>query len=271
MGSSSSEHGSISPDSDAQPDAFFEKVQVPKHQLSHLLRYCHCPLSPCGGPLKGTSCSSVAEHLLGHRKEFCREAGWPKRLVFTQCPFFVLSLFWLSLFFLSPLPTPHFPFLVSSSPYPFCLPVLSLFPSPPPGPLISLFPPHWKSKGESRRGEGIPHTLPASLLPQFLFWNLHPGQNLPPFPDTQKTLTVFICSAPDESPALDDRSPALLPEERDPGLFLLRKDSERRAILYRILWEEQNQVASNLQECVVQVQAEERHLIILPTLPSSDV
>lgn len=96
MGSSSSEHGSISPDSDAQPDAFFEKAQVPKHQLSHLL------------------------------------------------------------------------------------------------------------------------------------------------------------SVPDESSALEDRNTALSPEERDPGLFLLRKDSERRAILYRILWEEQNQVASNLQECVVQ-------------------
>ncbi|XP_050020314.1 mitogen-activated protein kinase kinase kinase 15 [Alexandromys fortis] len=96
MGSSSSEHGSISPDSDAQPDAFFEKAQVPKRQLSHLL------------------------------------------------------------------------------------------------------------------------------------------------------------SVPDESSALEDRNTALSPEERDPGLFLLRKDSERRAILYKILWEEQNQVASNLQECVVQ-------------------
>ncbi|CAO2624146.1 Mitogen-activated protein kinase kinase kinase 15 [Lemmus lemmus] len=96
MGSSSSEHGSISPDSEAQPDAFFEKAQVPKHQLSHLL------------------------------------------------------------------------------------------------------------------------------------------------------------SVPDESSAFEDRNTALSPEERDPGLFLLRKDSERRAILYRILWEEQNQVASNLQECVVQ-------------------
>ncbi|XP_004690137.2 PREDICTED: mitogen-activated protein kinase kinase kinase 15 [Condylura cristata] len=50
-------------------------------------------------------------------------------------------------------------------------------------------------------------------------------------------------SVPDESLALEDR---------DPGLFLLRKDSERRAILYRILWEEQNQVASNLQDCVAQ-------------------
>ncbi|ERE65103.1 mitogen-activated protein kinase kinase kinase 15 [Cricetulus griseus] len=61
-----------------------------------------------------------------------------------------------------------------------------------------------------------------------------------------------LLSVPDESAALEDRSTALSPEERDPGLFLLRKDSERRAILYRILWEEQNQVASNLQECVVQ-------------------
>lgn len=81
---------------------------------------------------------------------------------------------------------------------------------------------------------------------------------------------MCFSSVPDESSALDDRSTALPPEERDPGLFLLRKDSERRAILYRILWEEQNQVASNLQECVVQVQAEERQMIILPTLSSPD-
>ena len=54
---------------------------------------------------------------------------------------------------------------------------------------------------------------------------------------------------------MEDRSAASSPEDRDPGLFLLRKDSERRAILYKILWEEQNQVASNLQECVAQVQA----------------
>lgn len=57
---------------------------------------------------------------------------------------------------------------------------------------------------------------------------------------------VFVRSVPDESAASS-------PEDRDPGLFLLRKDSERRAILYKILWEEQNQVASNLQECVAQV------------------
>uniref|UniRef100_A0A8B9XJ32 mitogen-activated protein kinase kinase kinase n=1 Tax=Bos mutus grunniens TaxID=30521 RepID=A0A8B9XJ32_BOSMU len=66
---------------------------------------------------------------------------------------------------------------------------------------------------------------------------------------------AFVRSVPDESSALEDRSAASSPEDRDPGLFLLRKDSERRAILYKILWEEQNQVASNLQECVAQVQA----------------
>ncbi|XP_004710055.1 mitogen-activated protein kinase kinase kinase 15 [Echinops telfairi] len=49
-----------------------------------------------------------------------------------------------------------------------------------------------------------------------------------------------------------DDSTLLSPEDRDPGLFLLRKDSERRAILYKILWEEQSQLAANLQECVAQ-------------------
>ncbi|XP_047391739.1 mitogen-activated protein kinase kinase kinase 15 isoform X2 [Sciurus carolinensis] len=105
LGSSSSEHGSISPDSDAQPDTFFEKVQAPKHQLSHLL------------------------------------------------------------------------------------------------------------------------------------------------------------SVPDESLASEERSIPSSPEDRDQGLFLLRKDSERRAILYKILWEEQNQVVSNLQECVAQ-SSEELHLSV---------
>uniref|UniRef100_A0A8C6RK75 mitogen-activated protein kinase kinase kinase n=1 Tax=Nannospalax galili TaxID=1026970 RepID=A0A8C6RK75_NANGA len=62
-----------------------------------------------------------------------------------------------------------------------------------------------------------------------------------------------LLSVPDESSALEDRSTASsFPEDRDPGLFLLRKESEHRAILYKILWEEQDQVASNLQECVVQ-------------------
>nr|XP_021482727.1 mitogen-activated protein kinase kinase kinase 15 [Meriones unguiculatus] len=61
-----------------------------------------------------------------------------------------------------------------------------------------------------------------------------------------------LLSVPDESSAIDDQSTAISPEEKDTGLFLLFKNSECRAILYRILWEEQDQVASNLQECVVQ-------------------
>ncbi|XP_045850849.1 mitogen-activated protein kinase kinase kinase 15 isoform X2 [Meles meles] len=62
---------------------------------------------------------------------------------------------------------------------------------------------------------------------------------------TPKHRLSHLLSVPDESSASS-------PEDRDPGLFLLRKDSERPAILYKILWEEQNQVASNLQECVAQ-------------------
>lgn len=115
MGSSSSEHGSISPDSDAQPDAFFEKVQVPKPQLSHLLRYYPCPVTPCGGP------SSVAEHLLSHTKGFCRGAREP---VSHFCPF-------------SSLVVPVLPL----SPPPSTLPLSCLlfpFPSLPPCPCSSL-------------------------------------------------------------------------------------------------------------------------------------
>ncbi|ELW48748.1 Mitogen-activated protein kinase kinase kinase 15 [Tupaia chinensis] len=65
----------------------------------------------------------------------------------------------------------------------------------------------------------------------------------------------------DESSASEDRSAASSPEDRDPGLFLLRKDSERRAILHKILWEEQDQVAYNLQECVAQAR-KQLHLSI---------
>lgn len=58
---------------------------------------------------------------------------------------------------------------------------------------------------------------------------------------------------PDEGLALEDRSASPSVEDKDSGLFLLRKDSERRAILYKILKEEQDKVASNLQECIAQV------------------
>nr|KAF6435949.1 mitogen-activated protein kinase kinase kinase 15 [Rousettus aegyptiacus] len=64
-----------------------------------------------------------------------------------------------------------------------------------------------------------------------------------------------LLSVPDESSASEERS-TVNPDDRYLGWFLLRKDSERRAILCQILWEEQNQVASNLQECVVQSSGE---------------
>ncbi|KAG3271757.1 hypothetical protein H1C71_029988, partial [Ictidomys tridecemlineatus] len=73
-------------------------------------------------------------------------------------------------------------------------------------------------------------------------------------------LSHFL-SVPDESSASEDRNAPSSPDDRDQGLFLLRKDSERRAILYKILWEEQNQVVSNLQECVTQ-SSEELHLSV---------
>uniref|UniRef100_A0A8B9MEI3 mitogen-activated protein kinase kinase kinase n=1 Tax=Accipiter nisus TaxID=211598 RepID=A0A8B9MEI3_9AVES len=61
-----------------------------------------------------------------------------------------------------------------------------------------------------------------------------------------------LLSVPDEGLALEDRSTSPSLEDKDSGLFLLRKDSERRAILYKILKEEQNKVASNLQDCIAQ-------------------
>ncbi|NXE79374.1 M3K15 kinase, partial [Cochlearius cochlearius] len=61
-----------------------------------------------------------------------------------------------------------------------------------------------------------------------------------------------LLSVPDEGSASEDRSASPSVEDKDSGLFLLRKDSERRAILYKILKEEQNKVASNLQDCIAQ-------------------
>ncbi|KAM6144022.1 mitogen-activated protein kinase kinase kinase 15 [Erethizon dorsatum] len=69
-----------------------------------------------------------------------------------------------------------------------------------------------------------------------------------------------LLSVPGESSALEDQGAASSPEDRDPGI-LLHEDSEHRAILYKILWEEQTQVAFNLQECVVQ-SSEEMYLSV---------
>ncbi len=60
-------------------------------------------------------------------------------------------------------------------------------------------------------------------------------------------------SVPDESPTSEDRSSPASSENSDSGLFLLKKDSERRAILYKVLNEDQDKVTSNLMENHIQV------------------
>ncbi|XP_037312384.2 mitogen-activated protein kinase kinase kinase 15 isoform X2 [Pungitius pungitius] len=59
-------------------------------------------------------------------------------------------------------------------------------------------------------------------------------------------------SVPDEGSASYDRSAPPSPEDRDGGLFLLKKDSERRAILFRVLNDDQAKVISNLKENHIQ-------------------
>uniref|UniRef100_A0A8B9F293 mitogen-activated protein kinase kinase kinase n=1 Tax=Amazona collaria TaxID=241587 RepID=A0A8B9F293_9PSIT len=72
------------------------------------------------------------------------------------------------------------------------------------------------------------------------------------FERPKRSISEVQTSAPDEGSASEDRSASPSIEDKDSGLFLLRKDSERRAILYKILKEEQNKVASNLQDCIAQ-------------------
>uniref|UniRef100_A0A8C5SJQ5 Protein kinase domain-containing protein n=1 Tax=Laticauda laticaudata TaxID=8630 RepID=A0A8C5SJQ5_LATLA len=69
---------------------------------------------------------------------------------------------------------------------------------------------------------------------------------------SKSPISHLLSSIPDER----NSSPSL--DEKDSGLFLLRKDSERREILYKILKEQQNQVASNLQVCIPQSSEELR-------------
>ncbi|KAI3354880.1 hypothetical protein L3Q82_004678 [Scortum barcoo] len=59
-------------------------------------------------------------------------------------------------------------------------------------------------------------------------------------------------SVPDEGSVSEDRSAPPSPEDRDSGLFLLKKDSERRAILFKVLNEDQAKVISNLRENHIQ-------------------
>ncbi|KAG7254083.1 hypothetical protein CRUP_023180, partial [Coryphaenoides rupestris] len=60
-------------------------------------------------------------------------------------------------------------------------------------------------------------------------------------------------NVPDEGLASEDRSAPPSPEDRDGGLFLLKKDSERRAILYKVLNEDQDKVISNLLQNHIQL------------------
>lgn len=67
-------------------------------------------------------------------------------------------------------------------------------------------------------------------------------------------MCVCVCvSVPDEGSVSEDRSAPPSPEDRDGGLFLLKKDSERRAILFKVLNEDQAKVISNLKENHIQV------------------
>uniref|UniRef100_A0A670YAL4 mitogen-activated protein kinase kinase kinase n=1 Tax=Pseudonaja textilis TaxID=8673 RepID=A0A670YAL4_PSETE len=69
---------------------------------------------------------------------------------------------------------------------------------------------------------------------------------------SKSPISHLLSSIPNER----NSSPFL--DEKDSGLFLLRKDSEHREILNKILKEEQNQVASNLQVCIAQSSEELR-------------
>lgn len=51
----------------------------------------------------------------------------------------------------------------------------------------------------------------------------------------------------------EDHSAPPSPEEKDSGFFMLRKDSERRATLHRILTEDREKIVLHLQEALTQV------------------
>ncbi|XP_036901565.1 mitogen-activated protein kinase kinase kinase 5 isoform X1 [Sturnira hondurensis] len=67
--------------------------------------------------------------------------------------------------------------------------------------------------------------------------------------DAKGMRTLFL-GIPDEN--FEDHSAPPSPEEKDSGFFLLRKDSERRATLHRILKEDQDKVVRNLMESLAQ-------------------
>lgn len=88
--------------------------------------------------------------------------------------------------------------------------------------------------------KGMPHCCKSSV--QFLFiarlWS---------------HAVWVLLSVPDDGSLSEDRSAPPSPDDRDSGLFLLKKDSERRAILYKVLNDDQEKVISNLRENHMQV------------------
>uniref|UniRef100_UPI00398F40AE mitogen-activated protein kinase kinase kinase 15 n=1 Tax=Pristiophorus japonicus TaxID=55135 RepID=UPI00398F40AE len=74
-------------------------------------------------------------------------------------------------------------------------------------------------------------------------------------PNSENLIRVLgssLLSITDESSSIEDRNSPVSSEEVDTGLFLLKKDSERRSILHKILNAEQDQVVSNLLESLTQ-------------------
>ncbi|XP_023506950.2 mitogen-activated protein kinase kinase kinase 5 isoform X1 [Equus caballus] len=65
-----------------------------------------------------------------------------------------------------------------------------------------------------------------------------------------KGIRTLFLGIPDEN--FEDHSAPPSPEEKDSGFFMLRKDSERRATLHRILTEDQDKVVRNLMEALAQ-------------------
>ncbi|XP_067896052.1 mitogen-activated protein kinase kinase kinase 15 [Heterodontus francisci] len=61
-----------------------------------------------------------------------------------------------------------------------------------------------------------------------------------------------LLSIPDVSSSTEDQNSPVSSDEIDTGLFLLKKDSERRSILHKILNADQDQVVSNLLESLTQ-------------------
>uniref|UniRef100_A0A8C3M1B9 mitogen-activated protein kinase kinase kinase n=1 Tax=Chrysolophus pictus TaxID=9089 RepID=A0A8C3M1B9_CHRPC len=81
------------------------------------------------------------------------------------------------------------------------------------------------------------------------YGSVSPDTELKIDPFSFKTRCLFF-SIPDEN--FEDHSAPPSPEEKDSGFFMLKKDSERRATLHRILTEDQEKVVRNLMEALAQ-------------------